>query len=539
MKKYRNICLLLFLLELSALSFPHNRPFCKELPPVKTHMSTDWKNTQYKTFSSKDTVRSFHSGHLVKIIRRRRHRQNLSWYTLKNKNVVVKKGIITGCSYNFAHTNIVIPKRLDFQTIKGIANRSTNDFNSGVFEENGITGVKLPSTIEFIGKNSFAGNNISSVNFSNTANLTTIGKGAFENNNIDTVLLPTNIRKIEASAFASNNLSKLDFKDCNCLSIIEKGAFKNNSIKTLTFSNCTRLYSIGKSAFENNQINDVNLNQCKNLRLIHSYAFHNNPIQSFTLPTPSIKGFTKWEDNKLNSYSAGDIVSNTSSYYRAIYPYILSDRDVTVRWGEIKYAGTQFLISNLIIPQVLEDQKIYSIGNALSPEKSSPKKWRITTGIIVGLSRSGLKPMGVFANGYIRSVAFPETIKYIGDYAFQNNLISSVDLSLCDSLSSIRDFAFSGNVLRNLDLSNCTNLKSIEREAFSNNKISGINLDNCINLIYIGEKAFQNNRLSDFKLPTPSVSGKEFLYWKNRSGDTYKAGERVINFDTDYKAIFK
>ena len=84
-------------------------------------------------------------------------------YTLTDDDVDVTGGVIQSCSYDFAITDIIIPDTQNGQAVIGIADAKTvhwidYDYIEGVFEGKGITGLVLPSTIQFIGQRAFRTN---------------------------------------------------------------------------------------------------------------------------------------------------------------------------------------------------------------------------------------------------------------------------------------------------------------------------------------------------------------------------------------------
>ena len=82
----------------------------------------------------------------------------------------------------------------------------------------GITSIKLPSTIEYIGEGAFLDNKITGeLDFSNLTNLKSIGAYAFENGLFTSVILPSSVESIGGFAFytdyydsdADSNLNRL------------------------------------------------------------------------------------------------------------------------------------------------------------------------------------------------------------------------------------------------------------------------------------------------------------------------------------------
>lgn len=107
---------------------------------------------------------------------------------------------------------------------------------------------------------------------------------------------------------------------------------------------------------------------------------------------------------------------------------------------------------------------------------------------------SGLPHMGgVFKGRGIKSVIFPNTIRYIGDGSFSMNNISY--LRIPDSVERIGAYAFQGNEITSLSLDG-KNLKTILYNAFYENNINTVFVD----AEHIGAYAFDSNPLETLYL---------------------------------------
>ena len=132
-----------------------------------------------------------------------------------------------------------------------------------------------------------------------------------------------------------------------------------------------------------------------------------------------------------------------------------------------------------------------------------------------------IQRLGLISNFAIVETQDTVTIQEIGDYAFANGGINSLDLSVATGLTaigsysflqnhlttltipqnitSIGDFAFQKNHLEELDLSSATNLTTISSYAFSYNLLESINFSNSV--ATIGNGAFQYNKLQSITIP--------------------------------------
>ncbi|MCG8580237.1 MAG: leucine-rich repeat domain-containing protein, partial [Bacteroidales bacterium] len=128
-------------------------------------------------------------------------------YTLTKYDVKVVDGIITQCYYDGFDKEIVIPKYINGQLIKGIANAESHDL--GVFYSKGIRSVIFSESIEEIGDYAFYNNFISEISFNNNRELKRIGSHSFD----------------------SNLISSLDLRNCTSLIQIDNYAFSYNELQ--------------------------------------------------------------------------------------------------------------------------------------------------------------------------------------------------------------------------------------------------------------------------------------------------------------------
>lgn len=282
--------------------------------------------------------------------------------------------------------------------------------------------------------------------------VTGIAKSVFLKKGITSIVLPTTISYIGDSAFAKNKIKKLDL------------------------SNYTALVTIGKYAFASNEIGLLNLSNCTALKTIGEYAFSDNIILNFILPVNTEYAKYGWLDDTNVRHEGGAVVNNLSSIYYIPPPYTLTDDDVVVHEGLIHYCSYNFLYTNIIIPETLDDQKVVGIADNESNE-------------------------GVFKGKDITTLVLPATIETIGSYAFNHcSKLKDLDLTACTALTTIGAGAFYRNNLTKLDLSSCPALTTIDKEAFSKSYLNNINFSNCEALTSIGEDAFNGNKLTELYL---------------------------------------
>lgn len=148
----------------------------------------------------------------------------------------------------------------------------------GPFNYNSVNTVVLDNLpkLELIGNNSFAGNNIDTIDI--PASVKIIGNNAFEENSLTDLVLSNNITSIGSNAFSENSLSSIKFS--NSMTSISDGAFNKNALTSLTIpSNIT---SIGSNAFSENSLTSVVIPNT--VISIGNEAFYKNVIASIAIP---------------------------------------------------------------------------------------------------------------------------------------------------------------------------------------------------------------------------------------------------------------
>ncbi|WP_109829716.1 leucine-rich repeat domain-containing protein [Reichenbachiella versicolor] len=241
--------------------------------------------------------------------------------------------------------------------------------------------------------------------------------------------------------------------------------------------------------------------------------------------------------------------------------YTLTDDDIEMTpYGYIESCSYDFSIKDIIIPDVIDGQTV--------------------TGILDKQIGQTL----IFGGKGITSIELPSTIKYIGDNAFYNNAISTLDLTKYPNLKTVRDRSFANNNITVLKLENhpnlslignnaftrnsissvsfkdCTTLKRIGFNAFNDNDIETLNFENCVNLNSIGFRAFYKNKLStlDFSdchalviiregafkenpsltsFMLPEITHENFKRWIDVNGNTVDGNIAITDFDMMYGAL--
>ena len=333
-----------------------------------------------------------------------------------------------------------------------------------------------------------------------------------------TVVLPKNLKAIERKAFYDSKINTLDLTECPLLENIGNYAFSDvegkiilpdqlENLPKLSFAHFNgtvvlpkNLKSIGENAFFNSKINTLDLTQCSLLETIENSAFSYVegkiilPDQLEILPEESFFFFDGTVVLPKNLKSIGE---NT------FYNSKINTLDLTQcpLLETIENSAFSHVEGKIILPDLLE----------ILPEFSF--------------------------EGFNGTLVLPKNLKTIGERAFSNAKINTLDLSQCPLLETIADEAFAGASILNLDLSKATKLKNIGKYAFENVKGKIILPDQLEslpegffagfkgsvvlpkNLKTIGKRAFYNSQIIEINLPgsLQFIADQAFYNAKNLS----------------------
>ena len=343
-------------------------------------------------------------------------------------------------------------------TVTGIY--SAINSSLGVFSnENSITGVNLPKSLQTIGDYAFYNcSGLEEITFPSA--LTSIGENAFEN--CDTVV-------------------EIDLSNCIKLEVISFFCFRNcTSLTTVAFPK--NLVSIENSAFSGcGVLSEININVCTNLESIGNYAFSDCSALSSELDFSQCTSLTN-----IGDYAFDSCLSITS----IIFPTCLESI------GNNAFSTCRGLTGNLNLASC---QNLQSIGN---------NAFEYCDSFTSVTFPDSLSEIGRYAFDYCGFTSVDlsgcENLTTLSTYVFAwcSNLKS---VTLPANLVSIGDFAFyycSG--ILELNLSACENLKSIGDNAFRDCEgIEMVDLSACANLISIGDYTFNScGELASVLLPS-------------------------------------
>lgn len=368
-------------------------------------------------------------------------------------------GVTDVGSYAFAETAFT----------KVIWPAGNNTISAGAFQGcSSITTIAIPSGVDTLGASAF--------NFCSGAtaitgldNVTSIGTGAFKScNKLTDISWPSGLTTISESAFAEcEGLEAITIPDN--ITQIERLAFsgcgrKGMNSKQVTVTIPDKVTSIGDNAFSNCKITGVVIGE--KVTSIGKNAFYNcSRLESFECKARALNTI----DN--NAFSGTNLTKFTVP-------------ETVTSIGTNPFIGGSF---NEIA--VESGNKKYTVENKMLVTKDEPKT-------VISYPRNAG-----------RDAVVPDTVKTIGESAFQSTGISTV--ALPEGLTSMGTYAFSSSGLTTVKLPK--SLKSISQYAFSNtNKLKSIELQQ--GLETIEEGAFQQTALTSVNFPGSLLTIGEYAF---------------------------
>jgi len=139
-------------------------------------------------------------------------------------------------------------------------------------------------------------------------------------------------------------------------------------------------------------------------------------------------------------------------------------------------------------------------------------------GVIYDVTAVGEKAFnGYFVTSFLTSVTIPGSVTYIGDTAFKNNNLTSLNLGeglewiglgafgenelseieLPDSIEHIGGGSFENNQLAELALPH--GLERVDHSAFKGNELTQVTIPDSV--VYLGARSFSSNSLAQLEIP--------------------------------------
>lgn len=412
--------------------------------------------------------------------------------------------------------DLVIPaKDSDGKKVQGVG--------ESAFKSMGIKSVKFPENVKTANDTNWDSNVKERGDFF-------IGGLAFQSNNLEEVTLPEGVFYLARQAFAKNaNLKKVTFP--STIKMIAQNAFGLGSIESLNFPETT----------------DFPL-------VIDNAAFMSNKIKSVWLPDKTEKvskqAFVKntgMENGIVHLYiptTKGAYVDNNATQKPFVGDAIPAEAWAEKPWGTAHFAFDGTTITglsesgkikiqndtNLVLPdQNAAGEDVTAIGNGTNGVGTFG--YKAADGTVYAPDSvklpAKLESIGNFAFSAVvntktsevkhgvKAVVFPETLKAIGNTAFQNAPLTEV--SLPDSVTSVGNGAFTNTEkatthIEKVKLSK--GMTAIPAGMFTNQKVKNVEIPEGIKTI--GKRAFAGNRVETLKLSGTVEKIDEYAFWNNQ-----------------------
>lgn len=396
-----------------------------------------------------------------------------------------------------------------------------------------------------------------------------VGKEAFKKMSLTSVQFPENVKTANDTnwdssvkergdffignlAFQGNDLKEVTLPE-GVFYVATNGFSRNPNLKEVTFPSTIKL--IGNSAFAACAIEKLNFSENTDFPLaIDNIAFFNNKIKSVWLPDKTEKvtkmafrNNTGVENGIVHLYipkTKGNYVDN-NAYQK---PFV-GDAIPAEEWAEKPWGTAHFTFDGTTITGLSESGKIkiQNDTNLVLPNQNAAGEDITVIGKgTVGVGTFGyktadgtvyapdsvklpakLESIGNFAFSAVvdtktsevkhgvKEVEFPETLKTIGNTAFQNAPLTEV--SLPDSVTSVGSGAFTNTEkatthIEKVKLSK--GMTAIPASMFTNQKVKNVEIPEGIKTI--GSRAFAGNRVGTLKISDTVEKIDDYAFWNNQ-----------------------
>lgn len=396
-----------------------------------------------------------------------------------------------------------------------------------------------------------------------------VGKEAFKKMGLTSVQFPENVKTANDTnwdssvkergdffignlAFQGNNLKEVTLPE-GVFYVATNGFSRNPNLKEVTFPSTIKL--IGNSAFAACAIEKLNFSENTDFPLaIDNIAFFNNKIKSVWLPDKTEKvtnmafrSNTGVENGIVHLYipkTKGNYVDNNAYQKPFVGDAIPAEAWAEKPWGTAHFTFDGTTITglsesgkikiqndtNLVLPdQNAAGEDVTAIGNGTNGVGTFGYKAADGTVYAPDFVKlpAKLESIGNFAFSAVvdtktsevkhgvKAVVFPDTLKTIGNTAFQNAPLTEV--SLPDSVTSVGSGAFTNTEqatthIEKVKLSK--GMTAIPVSMFTNQKVKNVEIPEGIKTI--GKRAFAGNRVETLKLSGTVEKIDEYAFWNNQ-----------------------
>lgn len=398
------------------------------------------------------------------------------------------------------------------------------------FKSMGIKSVKFPENVKTANDTNWDSNVKERGDFF-------IGGLAFQSNNLEEVTLPEGVFYLARQAFAKNaNLKKVTFP--STIKMIAQNAFGLGSIESLNFPETTDFpLVIDNAAFMSNKIKSVWLpdktEKVTNMAfrsntgvengIVHLYIpktkgnyvdnnAYQKPFVGDAIPTEawaekpwSTAHFT-FDGTTITGLSESGKIKIQNDTNLVLPDQNAAGEDVTAigdgsggvgTFGYKTADGTVYAPDSVKLPAKLE-----SIGNSAFSAVVDTKTSEVKHGVKAVVFPETLKTIGntAFQNAPLTEVGLPDSVTSVGGGAFTNTEKATTHIEkvkLSKGMTAIPASVFTNQKIKVVEIPE--GIKSIGRLAFAGNYVETLKISGTVESI--GESAFVNNQMKKLEIP--------------------------------------
>ena len=304
-------------------------------------------------------------------------------------------------------------------------------------------------------------NNLTTVDFSNATSLKNIGENAFSYCPISNVVIPESVETIYDYAFSyCNNLTTVDFSNATSLKTIGEYAFYETKIAEVDLSGATALETIGQYVFADCDNLLCSIDVPASVTSIGSGAFDN--VKNINYNGAAGDETSKWGALTRNGYIDGNFVFADADH-KELTGYLAASGIAEIPSGVETIGSNAFNRCNNVSATIPEsvtsiasdafDGVANVINNSAYTDDSPWGAKNYNSSVDEGGFIFDDAEMTTLVGycGTATDIVIPATVTQISSEAFQNAVITSIDLSEATNLTYIGEYAFE----------NCKNLTSI------------------------------------------------------------------------------
>ena len=460
------------------------------------------------------------------------------------------KGEITG--YKGNEKDLVIPSKIDGKQVYGLGKSALN--------EKGLTSVVLPEGMTYLKWGALGKNDLTSVKMPST--MRRIEAYAFVlNKQLKHVELNKGLKSIETFAFSNLPSLSGEMDIPSTVEWIGPKAFFKSNLITLNIKGDENSAPIVLKNALSDHLNYINLeNERKDITIDYT-AFCNRegkdkvtvtaPVNKINITASSVKEVDDWIKNNINiQYATYYVKASDNSGHSDI------KNPVDIKWntaekfvknGEFEVTGVMdkdsirdlpskdgYMLAN---PDNCQGSNTISLKFVVTSPSETEKEYEFDsqkgvitkylgnkTELVIPDEIDGVKVKGIasgaFRNKNLTSVTLPKNLEFTEFGSFTNNNFSKIVFP--DTMKSIGSYSFNNNKnLREVVFNE--GLKEIGNHAFINDKVLSGNLVIPSTVEWIGPSAFRYTNVNKFKIKGGKDSAK--LTLKNNLGQEIKEFE--------------